>query len=98
MLALQLVRRGSTPDDPAAEALRLAEYLKDRDAACPSCKHNLRGLEQTSCPRCGLALSVWMLRPPGLERARNARQLLIALAVMTILWMALVVVIGLLKN
>jgi len=38
------------------EALR--EFLAERDAACPRCEYNLRGMVGTACPECGLELSV----------------------------------------
>jgi hypothetical protein len=46
---------------PAGHADLLRELLTDRDVACPNCKYNLRGLQETWCPECGdplvLALS-----------------------------------------
>lgn len=32
---------------------RLTAFLRDRDAACPLCSYNLRGLTGTTCPECG---------------------------------------------
>ena len=31
----------------------LLAFLADRDAACPACNYNLRGLTQPVCPECG---------------------------------------------
>lgn len=39
-------------DDPAF----LETFLADRDAPCPSCGYNLRGLRGTSCPECAQTL------------------------------------------
>lgn len=48
-----------TPDD------MLAAYLARRDAPCPSCGYNLRGLTSRRCPECDqeLALRVALLVP-----------------------------------
>ena len=37
----------------AADHTMLLEFLADRDAACPACSYNLRGLTQPVCPECG---------------------------------------------
>lgn len=42
------------------EALR--DYLRDRDAACPGCGYNLRGLDADSCPECGRRLRLGLVR------------------------------------
>ncbi|GAB5497618.1 MAG: hypothetical protein Phyf2KO_26980 [Phycisphaerales bacterium] len=34
----------------------LAAYLADRDACCPGCGYNLRGLASSQCPECGFEL------------------------------------------
>jgi hypothetical protein len=56
---------GRTPDvdpDPnAASAVEtdsafLRAYLAGRDAPCPNCDYNLRGLTGDRCPECGLEL------------------------------------------
>lgn len=44
------------------EADRLAGYLHGRDAACPGCGYNLRGLRGTACPECGEGLTVQKIR------------------------------------
>ncbi|MEO0964519.1 MAG: hypothetical protein AAFY08_05315 [Planctomycetota bacterium] len=36
----------------------LLDYLADRDALCPNCHYNLRGLTGTTCPECGLGLAL----------------------------------------
>lgn len=36
----------------------LCEFLADRDAPCPRCGYNLRGLTGEACPECGMVLSV----------------------------------------
>lgn len=48
---------------PHAE--RLARYFADRDdALCPACSYNLRGVTTSTCPECGLHLSLdHFLRP-----------------------------------
>jgi predicted amidophosphoribosyltransferase len=67
---LQLVRLGDAPGDPEGERARLAAYLRDRDASCPSCGVNLRGHDDAVCPNCGRDLSVWLLRPRGLDKGQ----------------------------
>lgn len=43
----------------------LREYLATRDAACPSCGYNLRGLTSDHCPECHqeIALRVSLVEP-----------------------------------
>src|ERR1051325_7393112 len=36
----------------------LPAFLADRDAPCPCCGYNLRGLNDTRCPECATALSL----------------------------------------
>ena len=36
----------------------LVDYLRDRDATCPLCQYNLRGLTSNRCPECGQALQL----------------------------------------
>jgi hypothetical protein len=38
------------------EAELLRRFLADRDAACPQCRYNLRGLLAENCPECGQAV------------------------------------------
>ena len=47
---------------PDLEMLR--HYLADRDASCPTCGYNLRGLEQGTCPECGDTLSLTLTNHP----------------------------------
>lgn len=37
---------------------RLLEFLRDRDAACPRCGYNLRGLSEPRCPECAERLEL----------------------------------------
>jgi hypothetical protein len=41
---------------PASDDTFLIAWLFDRDAECPLCKYNLRGLTSPRCPECGEAL------------------------------------------
>jgi predicted amidophosphoribosyltransferase len=92
-LMLQLVRLGHTWDDPDAERARLAAFLRDNDVACPSCHMPLRGCSGAQCPRCGLTLSLWVLKPRGLERPSLLVRLLVLLIFLPVLafaaWMVL---------
>ncbi|MEM0913736.1 MAG: hypothetical protein AAGB29_03515 [Planctomycetota bacterium] len=47
-----------TPQTPIVSEHDVAAYLRDRDAACPRCGYNVRGLTQPRCPECGHALTV----------------------------------------
>src|ERR1700678_2777121 len=51
----------TTPSDDAA----LVDWLSIRDAPCPLCGYNLRGLASPRCPECGhsLGLSVSLVEP-----------------------------------
>jgi hypothetical protein len=51
------------PADPDVQAL--IEFLRERDAWCPACRYNLRGLTTPRCPECGreLRLSVGVTEP-----------------------------------
>lgn len=51
--------------DSASRDARLAEFLADQDAPCPSCGYNLRGLRTDQCPECrqSLKLGVQLLEP-----------------------------------
>jgi hypothetical protein len=48
-----------------SDDLMLVNWLKDRDAACPLCGYNIRGLISPRCPECGqaLRLSVSLAEP-----------------------------------
>ena len=52
--------KGPNPD---ADLLRA--YLSARDAACPTCGYNLRGLGQCTCPECGDGLSLTVTNYPS---------------------------------
>lgn len=67
-LSLRLQALGPGPPDAAVERARLREYLAANDAKCPRCRRGLRGHDGVECPGCGLGLSVWLLRPRGVER------------------------------
>jgi hypothetical protein len=43
--------------DPQTDPL-LRGFLADRDAACPVCRYNLRGLTSNHCPECGAHLDL----------------------------------------
>ena len=47
------------------EEVALVEFLRHRDAACPLCEYNLRGLTSARCPECGreLRLSIGLTEP-----------------------------------
>ena len=49
-----------TEEDAVAQSTEeaLLDYLRDRDAACPLCRYNLRGLTSGRCPECGRALQL----------------------------------------
>jgi hypothetical protein len=53
------------PSPATIDAEALADYLRERDVACPLCRYNLRGLETQRCPECGreLCLSVGLAEP-----------------------------------
>ena len=48
-----------------SEETLLLDYLRDRDATCPVCQYNVRGLTIARCPECGqnLRLSVGAFEP-----------------------------------
>lgn len=50
----------------SSDEARLLEFLKERDAPCPSCGYNLRALPTPVCPECRqpLALTVGVARRP----------------------------------
>jgi hypothetical protein len=50
---------------PDSDVQALIEFLRDRDAWCPACRYNLRGLTTPRCPECGreLRLSVGVTEP-----------------------------------
>ena len=54
-------------DENAADAdvQALIEFLRERDAWCPACRYNLRGLTTPRCPECGreLRLSIGLTEP-----------------------------------
>lgn len=36
---------------------RIVAYLRDQSTPCPNCRYNLTGIQNPSCPECGLALT-----------------------------------------
>ncbi len=46
----------------------LVRFLSVRDAACPRCQYNLRGLQGTACPECGAEVSVERLQADETHR------------------------------
>ncbi|MFI4915974.1 MAG: hypothetical protein ACIAS6_05630 [Phycisphaerales bacterium JB060] len=53
------------PHAHPAEAARLLDFLRERDAPCPVCGYNLRNLTTPVCPECrhDLVLTVGLARP-----------------------------------
>ena len=43
---------------------KLVNYLAEHDAACRTCRYNLRGVRAANCPECGRALSLHELQAP----------------------------------
>ncbi len=50
----------------------LRSYLADRDAPCPNCGYNLRGVEQSSCPECGDSIALAVTNYPSRSRGYSA--------------------------
>jgi hypothetical protein len=50
---------------PDSDVQALIEFLRERNAWCPACRYNLRGLTTPRCPECGreLRLSVGAVEP-----------------------------------
>lgn len=46
---------------PADLHYEVVEYLRERDALCPSCGHSLRAIQSARCPGCKLQLSLKVL-------------------------------------
>lgn len=59
------------PDPPADPAAALRDYLATRDARCPYCKYNLRGVPSSRCPECAANLDLELVRD-GTEVSRRA--------------------------
>lgn len=47
---------------PADLHAEVVEYLRERDALCPSCGHSLRAIQTARCPGCKLQLSLNVLQ------------------------------------
>ena len=56
------------PDTGERETLRM--FLADRDAACPECGYNVRGLTTDACPECHRRLRLEIARIPRPSRRR----------------------------
>ncbi len=54
------------PADPPPGVL--AEFLATRDAPCPRCGYNLRGLSASRCPECNTEIQLGILRPDRPDR------------------------------
>jgi hypothetical protein len=52
VLMMHLAAPPAMPESPGELDL-LRAYLRDRDVACPVCRHNLRGTAHFACPECG---------------------------------------------
>jgi DNA-directed RNA polymerase subunit RPC12/RpoP len=61
--------------DPA-----VAEFLRGKDAKCPQCGFQLRGLASNVCPECGHQLALQLAKPRGSEWYRYAQWQAIAVA------------------
>lgn len=59
---VECLRAAMAASGGPAFARDLREWLKDRDAACPECRYNLRGLTHPRCPECGLQITHELLR------------------------------------
>jgi 4-amino-4-deoxy-L-arabinose transferase-like glycosyltransferase len=59
----------------------LINYLADRDAPCPVCGYNLRGLQRADCPECGhhLVLGVGFTRDGAITHPFAVAPLVIGL-------------------
>jgi hypothetical protein len=60
----------------------LRAYLADRDAACPRCRYNLRGVQESTCPECGGPVALGIGDSTGARAAR-------LLAAAVLLWVAI---------
>jgi hypothetical protein len=52
-----MLEGAGTVHDSQSDQMLLA-FLRERDAFCPVCKYNLRGLTVARCPECGRALQL----------------------------------------
>ena len=77
----------------------LREYLAERDAPCPNCGYNLRGLTTRSCPECNqdLMLRVGLVEP-RMGALLGALSGLLAGAGAAALFLVLVFIITVVKN
>lgn len=70
-------RPAATPAPGPGPAL-VAAYLASRDAPCPGCGYNLRGLTGSACPECGKPLELRLVG--ATEPEHEERAIRIALA------------------
>lgn len=54
---------GVVGGDPAGGDELLPAYLSERDAPCPHCGYNLRGVRAAACPECGKAIRLGLIGP-----------------------------------
>lgn len=65
-----------------SDADLLRTYLSDRDAACPRCRYNLRGVQDPTCPECGSAVVL------GIGDSAGSRAVVL-LAAAVLIWVAI---------
>lgn len=59
-----------THDTPHQPRHGLADFLVDRDVACPTCGFNLRGLAGNRCPECSARIQLVIAHPDALWALR----------------------------
>jgi hypothetical protein len=64
------------PTTAPGDADALVSFLRERDAACPLCRYNLRGLTSTRCPECGRELELRI----GLSEPRQGAWIMCTIA------------------
>lgn len=69
----------------------LARYLAERDARCPGCGYNLRGLKEGTCPECGFGLNLGAVRE--LDRRRRFDREWRKISMLEMRWVAAAVVV-----
>lgn len=75
------------------EAERLVGYLNGRDAPCPGCGYNLRGLKGTACPECGERLTLRGIKHPE-RRSALTPAFVVGSAGLVVGWLVALRVVG----